>query len=128
MTKSKNEQVQKFLDEIEEFDIEKFRELQKLRKIVFANYPKTKERIMYGGIMFSLGKDFGGLYVSKNHISFEFGTGVFMNDPYKILEGKGKFRRHLKIRSLDDIEDKRVDFFATHNKALPDKISSHIFL
>ena len=111
MKKSKNKQVQKFLDEIEEFDIEKFRILQKLRKIVFTDYPKTNERIMYGGIMFSLGEDFGGLFVRKNHISFEFGSGIFMNDPHKVLEGTGKLRRHLKIGSLADIEDKKVDFF-----------------
>ncbi len=111
MKKSKNEQVQKFLDEIEEFEDEKFKILQKLRKIVFTNYPKTNERMMYGGIMFSLDEDFGGLFVRKNHISFEFTSGSIMNDPQKILEGTGKFRRHLKIRSKVDIKDKKVDFF-----------------
>ena len=34
-----------------------------------------------------------------------------MNDPKKLLEGTGKFRRHLKIRSLSDIKDKKVEFF-----------------
>jgi len=48
MKKSKNEQVQKFIDEIRECDIEKFRILQKIRTIFFANYPKINERIMYG--------------------------------------------------------------------------------
>ena len=111
MKKSKNEQVQKLLEEIMIFDSEKFEILQNLRKIVFSNYPKTNERIMYGGIMFSLEDDFGGLFVRKKHVSFEFGSGAFMNDPHKMLEGTGKFRRHLKIRSLADIEDKKVDFF-----------------
>ena len=108
---AKNERVQKFLEDIKMFDSEKFEILQKLRKIVFSNYPKTNERIMYGGIMFSLEDDFGGLFVRKKHISFEFGSGAYMNDPDKILEGTGKHRRHLKIRSLADIEDKKVDFF-----------------
>ena len=72
---------------------------------------ETNERIMYGGIMFSFKSDFGGLFVRKNHISFEFGFGVYMDDPYNVLEGSGKLRRHLKIRSLADIEDKKVDFF-----------------
>jgi len=111
MKKSKNKQVQDFLNEIMTFDDEKYEILQNLRKIVFSNYPKTNERIIYGGIMFSLEDDFGGLFVRKNHISFEFGSGAFMNDPHKILEGTGKFRRHLKIRSLADIEVKKVDFF-----------------
>ena len=111
MKKSKNEQVQKFLEDILMFDSEKFEILQKLREIVFSNYPKTNERIMYGGIMFSLEDDFGGLFVRKNHVSFEFVSGACMKDPDKILEGTGRFRRHLKIRSVADIKDKKVNFF-----------------
>ena len=111
MDKSKNEKVQKFLEDIMMIDPEKFEILTQLRQVVFLNYPKTNERMMYGGIMFSLETDFGGLFVRKNHISFEFGFGVYMDDPHNILEGSGKLRRHLKIRSLADIEDKKVDFF-----------------
>ncbi len=66
---------------------------------------------MYGGIMFSIEDDFGGVFVRKNHISFEFSSGVQMDDPDNILEGTGQFRRHLKIQSLDDIKDKKVEFF-----------------
>jgi len=111
MEKSKNEQVKKYLEEIMMINDEQFNILQKLREIVFNVNPKTNERIMYGGIMFSLNDDFGGIFVRKNHISFEFGNGFTMNDPDKLLEGKGKFRRHLKIRSLSDIDDKKVEFF-----------------
>ena len=111
MKKSKNEQVQKFLEEIMMFNDEQFIILQKLREIVFKIYPKTNERMMYGGIMFSLEDDFGGIFVRKNHISFEFINGFTMKDPKKVLEGTGKFRRHLKIRLLEDIKDKNVDLF-----------------
>jgi hypothetical protein len=111
LEKSKNEQVEKYLEEIMLINDEQFNVLQKLREIVFNVNPKTNERIMYGGIMFSLNDDFGGVFVRKNHISFEFGNGFTMNDPDKFLEGKGKFRRHLKIRSLSDIDDKKVEFF-----------------
>ena len=69
MKKSKNEQVQKFLEEIMMFNDEHYDILQKLREIVFKVYPKTSERMMYGGIMFSLNGDFGGIFVRKNHIS-----------------------------------------------------------
>jgi len=61
--------------------------------------------------MFSLEEDFGGLFVYKSHISFEFSMGVNMKDPKHELEGKGKFRRHLKIKSLQDIKDKNVQFY-----------------
>ena len=111
MKKSKDERVQKFLEDIFSLDQEKFQILQTLRKIVFGVYPKVKERMMYGGIMFSLDDDFGGIFPSKKHISFEFSEGFKMKDPKKLLEGTGKFRRHLKITSIADIEDKEVNFF-----------------
>lgn len=111
MKKSKNERVEKFLEDIMMFNDEQFNILQKLREIVFKVYPKTTERMMYGGIMFSLEDDFGGVFVRKNHISFEFVSGFSMNDPDKLLEGTGKLRRHLKIKSLSDIDNKHVIFF-----------------
>ena len=111
MKKSKDERVNTFLEETNILNGEQFNILQKLRGIVFKIYPKTKERMMYGGIMFSLEDDFGGIFVRKNHVSFEFGTGFKMKDSNKLLEGTGKFRRHLKIKSFSDIEDKTVDYF-----------------
>jgi len=111
MKKSKNEQVQKFLDETNLIDGDKHKILQKLREIVLDIHKTVNERMMYGGIMFSLEKDFGGIFVSKNHISFEFSFGYKMNDKKKLLEGTGKFRRHLKIKSLSDIKGKDVVFF-----------------
>ncbi len=62
---SKNEQVRSFLEEIMIFNDKQYKILQKLREIVFEVYPKTNERIMYGGIMFSLDDDFGGIFVRK---------------------------------------------------------------
>lgn len=111
MTKSKDEKVQNFLEEIMMFNDEQFNILQKLREIVIKIHPKTNERMMYGGIMFALEEDFGGIFVRKNHISFEFGNGFTMKDPDKLLEGTGQFRRHLKIKSLLDIKNKKVEFF-----------------
>ena len=111
MNKSKDEKVQKFLEEIMICKSEQYSILQKLREIVFEKYPQVKERMMYGGIMFSLKNDFGGVFIRKNHVSFEFGKGFIMKDPKKLLEGTGEFRRHLKIKSLDDIKNKNVGFF-----------------
>jgi len=109
--KSKNEKVQKFLDEIAGFDREKFAILQKLRAAVFAKIPVATEKIKYGGICFFAAKFFGGIFVHKNHISFEFCDGATFSDPEKILAGAGKFRRHLKFFSLADIAEKKFDFF-----------------
>ncbi|MDY0199544.1 MAG: DUF1801 domain-containing protein [Tenuifilaceae bacterium] len=112
MQKSKSKKVQAFLDEILTVDNEKFIIINAMREIVFENHKTTDERIMYGGIMFSIDDDdFGGLFVRKNHISFEFTKGFLMKDPNKLLEGNGKYRRHLKIKSIDDIQYKNVEYY-----------------
>lgn len=108
---SNDTRVQQFLEDIRSSDLDKYNILQKLREIVFAECPDVSERMMYGGIMFSLEKDFGGLFVYTNHVSFEFSNGAKMNDPKILLEGQGKFRRHLKFISSDDIDTEEVAFF-----------------
>ena len=61
--------------------------------------------------MLSLEKDFGGIFAYKKHVSFEFSFGVQMDDPSNILEGGGKFRRHLKVHCMADIETKKTASF-----------------
>ena len=111
MKKPKNKHVEKYLEEIMMSNDDQFNILQELREIVFKVYPKTNERIIYGGIMFSLDIPVPTRVFNLCDFYFEFGNGFAMNDPNKLLEGKGKFRRHLKIRSLSDIDDKKVEFF-----------------
>ena len=36
---------------------------------------------------------------------------MWMNDPNGLLEGKGKYRRHLKFKTLDDIQAKSLVYF-----------------
>ncbi len=85
--------------------------MQALRTEVKTLLPDAQERVMYGGIMFSGAADWGGIFASKNHVSFEFSQGFSFDDPNNLLEGGGKFRRHLKLQSLDDIKTKNVAFF-----------------
>lgn len=109
-------ETQKFIEKLKLIDNTKYQILTKLRDIVLDNYPEVKERMMYGGIIFSHNADFGGLFVYKNHVSFEFSNGYKFDDPDKLLEGKGKFRRHLKFKSTDDIESKKVDYYVKQSK------------
>lgn len=108
---SKNESVQSLLEEFKAHNRQIYTNVQTLREIVFLNDSNTSERIIYGGIMFTGKADWGGVYVSKNHISFEFSEGHSFSDPDKLLEGTGKKRRHLKIKNVSDIKDKKVGFY-----------------
>ena len=112
MNLPKNEKVQSFLSDLEMFDHDSFKIVIELRKIIFSTFPKVDEKMMYGGILFSINAEmFSGIFVYKNHTSLEFSGGYLMKDPHKQLEGKGKYRRHLKISALSDIADKEVAFF-----------------
>lgn len=112
MKKSKNEGVQNFLNDIKMIDAEKSEILIEIRQIIFNFFPKTDERIMYGGIVFFLNDEmFSGLFLNKKHISLEFSNGFLMKDPNSILEGKGKYRRHLKILTKEDVLSKGVSSF-----------------
>ena len=67
---------------------------------------------MYGGIIFSYNtKMISGIFVYKKHISLEFSLGFLMKDPDGLLEGKGKYRRHLKLYSLDDVTKKKIAYY-----------------
>jgi hypothetical protein len=112
MKKPENPEVQKFLDEIKIIDADKSDILIEIRQIIFDFFPKTDERVMYGGIVFFLNDEmFSGLFLNKNHVTLEFANGFLMKDPHGFLEGKGKYRRHLKIMKMADIANKEVHFF-----------------
>lgn len=58
--------------------------------------------------LFASGVQFCGVFAYKAHVSVEFGDGAAMDDPFGCLEGSGKGRRHIKLRSLADMADKRL--------------------
>ena len=76
--------------------------------------PSAGHRPMYGGMVFE--RDLGnpktcvcGLYAYSEHLSIEFTHGASLADPMVVLEGAGKLRRHIKLRSMGDILAKDVE-------------------
>lgn len=66
---------------------------------------------MYGGTMVEIIRgdpktQIGGFFVYKAHVSCEFSHGASLDDPKQLLEGSGKFRKHIKLRSVEDISTK----------------------
>ena len=45
-----------------------------------------------------------GFMVGKEHVTFIFLRGAALPDPEKLLEGKGKGVRHVKLRSVADVK------------------------
>ncbi len=108
---SVDKRLQALVDDWEQVAPQKAAIVQQVRELVNSISPDIGERVMYGGIMFTLDTDFGGVFVYKNHVSVEFGNGVHMRDPEGLLEGRGKLRRHIKLHSLDDIENRQLASF-----------------
>ena len=79
-----------------------------LRALLQRQFQPLEEEIKYGGLLFASGPQFCGVFVYRQHVSLEFGHGTAIADALGLLEGSGKLRRHLKLRSLDDITSKQV--------------------
>ena len=107
-----NEEVENFVRDVLFIDEEKGAILTSLREIIQKTCPSVLEEIKYGGLVFNIGKDLlGGIFLRKKHISLEFSYGYLFQDADKYLEGSGKYRRHLKVYSLNDISDKKAEYY-----------------
>ena len=109
MNKSIDRDVEKFLEDIHLISEEFYGALIQVRQIFFEECNILTEAIKYGGIVFFKDRELiGGIFPYKKHLSYEFGNGAQLTDPDSILEGKRKFRRHIKLMSVKDIRKKNV--------------------
>jgi hypothetical protein len=79
-----------------------------MKMTVLRMAPEAGHRPLYGGLVFerALGLHktlFCGLYMYTEHAAIEFGQGARLHDPLNMLEGAGKLRRRIKLRSMGDI-------------------------
>jgi hypothetical protein len=78
-----------------------------VRTFVKAAVPGTKITVNSWGIPTFERKDpFCFYMVGKNHVTFGFHYGTSLDDPERLLEGTGKNLRHVKLRSMEDLEKK----------------------
>ncbi len=78
-----------------------------LRSLVKGAVPGTKETVNAWGIPTFERKDpFCFYMVGKNHVTFGFHFGASLSDPEGLLEGTGKNIRHVKLRTMADLEQK----------------------
>ncbi|MBV5327399.1 MAG: hypothetical protein JZU65_07150 [Chlorobium sp.] len=64
---------------------------------------------MYGGLMFSEGSQFCGVFAYKGHVSVEFGLWLDIQAPHGVLEGCGKMRRLIRLFTSTDIMAKYLE-------------------
>lgn len=85
--------------------------VEAVRELVKSTVRPTSEEVKYGGIVFSSGVPFCGVFAYKQHVSVEFGHGALIQDSLGHLEGAGKGRRHLKLRTEQDMEARHLAFY-----------------
>lgn len=100
--------VQTLLEDIRLVSEDRYAVVEAVRALVKKRFKPFAEEVKYGGILFASGVQFCGAFAYKEHVSVEFSHGARINDTWGHLEGAGKGRRHLKLRSLDDIQDKKL--------------------
>ncbi|HPT49433.1 MAG TPA: DUF1801 domain-containing protein [Accumulibacter sp.] len=103
------DRLSKPIEDIRLLDPARAELVRALRTIILDLNPTISEEVKYGGILFSAEKPFCGIFSYTKHVSLEFGAGASLPDKFKVLEGEGKSRRHIKLSSAQDIAEKHVD-------------------
>lgn len=103
--------VETLLDDLRSSNSDRFKLFAAARQSVLDHAPDIREKVMYGGLIFTAVEDFCGVFAYKAHVSVEFSFGTELSDDAGVLEGKGKYRRHLKLRTPADIGAKDLAGF-----------------
>jgi hypothetical protein len=79
---------------------------KKLRKISLKTIPKNNEQIRWGVTSYKQGK----FYIAplKDSVNLGFSIKGLSKEEIKYFSGSEKYLRHLKFRTLEDIDEKKI--------------------
>jgi uncharacterized protein YdhG (YjbR/CyaY superfamily) len=80
--------------------------LQKVRKIFQETLLNCEEKMTWGVVTFASGKFYIAAMKNRVHVGFAI-TGL-REDEISMFEGSGKTMRHIKIPTLESIDEKRL--------------------
>src|SRR5690554_6763331 len=89
--------------------------MEQIRKLIHQNVPGASEEFKWSRPIFKTDKEFAYLQANKNHVNLGFYKGFEkLNDPNRLLEGTGKTMRHIKLRKIEDVDEKLLsEWFKT---------------
>src|ERR1041385_4787993 len=77
-----------------------------LRRFVKRVAPELEESVKWGNGCWLKGKiPIAYVYSAPDYVQFGFLRGSALKDPKKLLEGKGQYVRHIKVRKPSDIDE-----------------------
>lgn len=103
--------IDNLLDDVRHLSAERHAILTRLRAMALALGDDVTEEVKYGGLLFSAQTPFCGGFSYTRHVSLEFSEGAQLPDPHLVLEGSGKHRRHIKLLTVSDIDEKHVQTY-----------------
>jgi hypothetical protein len=80
--------------------------LQKVRAIFHRTLPNCKEKIAWGVVVFEEGKFY--IAAMKNRVHVGFSINGLNKEEIGLFEGSGKTMRHIKIHSLEDLDETKL--------------------
>jgi hypothetical protein len=82
-----------------------------IRQLMREAAPEVREVISYGIPSWRLKRIIAVLNPTKRDITFAFGRGAEFEDRYGLLRGAGKKSRHVKMRSLDQVNREALRYY-----------------
>jgi hypothetical protein len=80
---------------------------EKLREIILRVLPGVIEEFRWGVPVYGGGKYYIGAL--RDHVNLGFSIAGLLDDELALLEGSGKTMRHIKIYSLEDIDEDKIN-------------------
>jgi len=78
---------------------------KKIRQIILKTIPNLQESFKNGVPWYECKYYIVGL---KDHVNIGFSVEGLSQEEMSLFEGKGKYMRHIKIYSLEDIDEKKI--------------------
>ncbi len=80
--------------------------IAKLRTLVSKVAPKlTEDSKWSNGVWLKHDLPIIFIHTKPDHIQFGFFAGASLTDPRGLLRGKGKYVRHIRVESMEDIDE-----------------------
>ncbi|MBN1785071.1 MAG: DUF1801 domain-containing protein [Candidatus Bathyarchaeota archaeon] len=92
--------------------------LHEIRRIIHGKLESSEEKMRWGVPTFAGGKFY--VVALKNQVNVGFAITGLTNNEMKLFEGTGKTMRHIKIHSLEDVDEKKLAYLIelVNNKAV----------
>ena len=97
-----DEKVRKYLDNLPSPQKEI---CEKVRNIILKTFPNLEESFKNGVPWYECKYYIVGL---KDHINIGFSVEKLTDEEMSLFEGKGKYIRHIKLFSLDEVDESRI--------------------